>query len=154
MSLLNFRFDDLFGPVAVDVPNEYQALAAWLSTDVGHDFKACLDALEMVDDALNGRVPEDEWDSEGWSVAFGLDALRLKHRYGEDPEAVYGLQQAREAIEDFWRFLTNLPERKVKRQFRTDLPEFQADLLQWEDSRQRRHPYRGRIEGIPESDPS
>jgi hypothetical protein len=153
MPLLAFNDDAFFGPVAVDAPSRYRQLAAWLSSGIGHDFKGCLDALELVDDALNGQAQTEEWGGEGWSVHFGTDALHLKHQHGDDPEAAYDLRQAREAIEDFWRFLTSLPERKIRRRFRPDLPEWQADLLQWEESWNRRHPYRGRL-GIPESGPA
>jgi hypothetical protein len=153
MPLLTFRDDETFGPVAVDAPSRHRQLAAWLASGIGHDFKGCLDALELVDDALNGRAQTDEWGGEGWTVRFGTDALHLGHRYGNEPEAVIDLGQAREAIEDFWRFLTGLPERRIKRRFRPDLPEWQADLLQWEESWNRRHPYRGRL-GIPEHGPA
>jgi hypothetical protein len=52
---------------------------------------------------------------------------------------------ARAAIEDSWRFLVAQPERPAIRAYRPDLPEWQADLLRWEEKRGRPHPYRGRL---------
>jgi hypothetical protein len=60
-------------------------------------------------------------------------------------EGEFPADVARAAIEDYWRFLVAQPERPAVREYRPDFPEWQADLLRWEEKWGRTHPYRGRL---------
>jgi hypothetical protein len=54
----------------------------------------------------------------------------------------------------WWFLLTRPPAPETTRLLRPDLPEHEAFLLDWEQTWSKRHPYRGRIEGIPAHGPS
>ncbi|MFC3493468.1 hypothetical protein [Glycomyces rhizosphaerae] len=145
--------DDFFGPVTEDKAPGQEVLAGWIATDIGPSFRVLLDALAMIDDVQSGRPPFEEWSSDGYDVQFSPNGVTVQSLRGSRRRAEYPLAEARQALEDFWSFLSGQPERSnVRRQFRPDLPEWKADLLQWERTWNLRHPYRGRL-GIPAQGP-
>ncbi|WP_344491773.1 hypothetical protein [Glycomyces endophyticus] len=146
--------DDYYGPVVDAVPAGQEVLAAWICTDIGRKFRVLLDALAMVDDVREGGAPFELWDSEGWDVEFTPDGVTVQAVYGNRQRAAYSVDEVRIALEDFWEFMAETPERaNARRAFRPDLAEWQAGLLQWEQTWQLRHPYRGRL-GIPADGPA
>ncbi|MFB9658370.1 hypothetical protein ACFQS3_19200 [Glycomyces mayteni] len=146
--------DDYFGPVVDAAPAGQDVLAAWICTDIGRKFRVLLDALAMIDDVRSGGQPFEQWDSEGWDVEFDPSGVTIQAVYGNRQRAEYDVETVRSALEDFWQFMVETPERaNAPRTYRPDLPEWQEGLLQWEASWQIRHPYRGRL-GIPEQGPA
>ncbi|WP_240669957.1 hypothetical protein [Actinoplanes solisilvae] len=123
----------------------YDLLGEWLTTDIGTFFLVALDALAMADDVAHGRPPFDEWSSENYAVSFTPSALLITNLWVPGAEGEFPAGVAREAIEDYWSFLVGQPERDVVREYRPDLPEWQANLLRWEEKWGRPHPYRGRL---------
>jgi hypothetical protein len=151
---MRFRMDEYFGPVAEDMDSGREVLAGWITTDIGSSFRVLLDALAMADDAGSGRPPFDEWSSDGYDIAFSPSGVAVRSLHDSRRRADYPLPEVQRTLEDFWTFLARRPERaKVRRSFRPDLPEWQADLLRWEDTWKRPHPYRGRL-GIPAHGPA
>jgi hypothetical protein len=151
---MRFRMDEFFGPVVEGMAPGQEVLAGWIATDIGSSFRVLLDALAMADDARSGRVPFGEWSSDGYDIAFSPSDVTVQSLHGSRRRADYRLPEAQQALEDLWTFLTRRPERvNVRRGFRSDLPEWQADLLQWEDTWKRPHPYRGRL-GLPAHGPA
>ncbi|THV21753.1 hypothetical protein [Glycomyces paridis] len=146
--------DDYFGPVVDAPPPGREVLAAWICTDIGRKFRVLLDALAMTDDVRAGGEPFEQWDSEGWDVTFRPDGVTIRAAHGNRQGATYSVEDVRTALEDFWQFMVETPERaNAPRNYRPDLPEWQEGLLQWEDTWQIRHPYRGRL-GIPTQGPA
>ncbi|MFI0374377.1 hypothetical protein ACH35V_41515 [Actinomadura sp. 1N219] len=122
-----------------------QTLGNWMTTDISIYKSVCLDALATVADAEAGR-PTEPWDSDNYEVHFSSSAMSFQNKWVETTHGEYTITEAREAIEDYWRFLVSIPDNPdLIREFRPDLPEWQADLLQWEDSWKRPHPYRGKL---------
>ncbi|WP_091283486.1 hypothetical protein [Micromonospora haikouensis] len=123
-----------------------RVLGAWLITDVSKHLLVCLDALAMVDDVSQGRPPFEEWSSENYAVSITPEGVTLRNEWVEGEEAGYPLAEFREAVEAYWSFLAGLPENPhLVREHRPDLPEWEADLLNWEGKWGRLHPYRGRL---------
>jgi len=60
--------------------------------------------------------------------------------------ATYPIDEVREALEGYWRFMASLPDNhRIRREYRPDLPEWQAALLYREDRHGRPHPYGDRL---------
>jgi hypothetical protein len=144
---LTFRFDPgLQLPLYESRDPRFNTLGAWLITDISNLMLVCLDALAMVDDVSRGDEPFEPWDSEGYSVAFAPSGVTIANVFVESDRATYPVAEVREALEDYWRFISALPENpNYVREFRPDLPEWEADLLNWEGKWDRTHPYRGRL---------
>jgi hypothetical protein len=123
----------------------YNPLGEWVIADISRFFLVCLDALAMIDDVTNGREPFEEWDSENYEVDFSSRDFTVRNQWVENWGGRYPIDTVREVVEGYWRFLVSAPERDVVREYRPDLPEWEADLLRWEEKWDRRHPYRGRF---------
>ena len=146
MSVVSLRIDPTFRRPVYQVEDQrYDLLGEWLTTDLGTFFLVTLDALAMADDAARGEPPFEVWSSENYAVSFTPSALLITNSWVPGAEGEFPADVARAAIEDYWRFLVAQPERSVVREYRPDLPEWQANLLRWEEKRGRPHPYRGRL---------
>ncbi len=146
MSVVSLRIDPTYRRPVYHVEDQrYDLLGEWLTTDIGTFFLVALDALAMADDVAHGRPPFDEWSSENYAVSFTPSALLITNLWVPGAEGEFPAGVAREAIEDYWSFLVGQPERDVVREYRPDLPEWQANLLRWEEKWGRPHPYRGRL---------
>jgi hypothetical protein len=146
VSVVSLRIDPTFRRPVYQVEDQrYDLLGEWLTTDLGTFFLVTLDALAMTDDVARGEPPFDEWSSENYAVSFTPSALRIANLWVPGAEGEFPADVARAAIEDYWRFLVAQPERSVVREYRPDLPEWQANLLRWEEKWGRPHPYRGRF---------
>ena len=100
-------------------------------------------ALAIIADAAAGKQTEP-WESENYTVIFSESELTFQNKWIESDYGKYAAGEARAAVEDYWRFLISLPDNpELIREFRPDLPEWQAALLLWEDSWKRTHPYPG-----------
>lgn len=146
MSVVNVRIDPTLRRPVYEVEDpRYDLLGEWLTTDLGTFFLVTLDALAMADEVTRGEAPFEEWSSENYSVSFTPATLRIVNLWVPDASGDFPSETARTAIEDYWRFLVSQPERNVVREYRPDLPEWQATLLRWEEKWGRTHPYRGRL---------
>lgn len=146
MSVVSLRIDPEFRRPVYQVEDQrYDLLGEWLTTDLGTFFLVTLDALAMADDVARGEPPFEQWESENYTVSFTPSALLITNSWVPGAEGEFPAAVARSAIEDYWRFLVAQPERSVVREYRPDLPEWQANLLRWEEKWGRTHPYRGRL---------
>ena len=141
-----FSLDGFRLPLYEVADQRYETLGVWLISDISIYFRACLDALEMVDDVSNGRRPAEEWSSDKFEVGFTPERVSLQNLWLEGQHGEYAVPEVREVLERYWRFLVNTPERThLIREYHPDLPQWQADLLLWEETWKRPHPYRGRL---------
>jgi hypothetical protein len=148
MTFISFSLDRYNLPVFEVTDRRYTALGAWIIGDISVYFRVCLDALAAVDDAASGR-PVEPWGSDHYDVSIDADGLRLRNLHSGEI-ADYPLQEARAALEEYWRFLVARPEKPgLVRSYWPDLPKWHADVLLWEQTWNRRHPYHGRL--LPET---
>lgn len=146
MSVVSLRIDPTFRRPVYQVEDQrYDLLGEWLTTDLGTFFLVTLDALAMADDVARGEPPFEEWSSENYAVSFTPSALLITKTWVPGAKGEFPADVARAAIEEYWLFLVALPERSVVREYRPDLPEWQANLVRWEEKWGRAHPYRGRL---------
>lgn len=144
MSLIRFSLDQYNLPLFQAADPRYRALGAWLIVDISVDYDVCLDALADVDDVSHGR-PIEHWDSEHFDVTVNATGITFDN-YHVDESGAYSLDEFRETLEDYWRFLVERPEKPgMVRQYWPELPLWQADLRLWEQRNERVHPYRGRL---------
>jgi hypothetical protein len=146
VGFISFSLDQFRLPLFQVEDQRYRPLGAWLITDVSKYLGVCLDALAMVDDVANGRPPFEEWSSDKYDVVFTPDGVEFSNQWVEGEGGRYSLDEVREALEIYCRFLIDQPENAhLIREYRPDLPQWQADLLLWEETWGRPHPYRGRL---------
>ncbi|MEU4788929.1 hypothetical protein ACFWRG_00880 [Micromonospora tulbaghiae] len=146
MSSIAFSDDEFRLPLYHVNDARYEALGSWLITEISVSFSACLAALALVDDASNGRAPVEEWDSDSFDVHVDGSRIGFQNRLVESQHGEYSVPEVRDAVERYWGFLVDRPERgDLIREYRPDLPWWQAELLQWEERWGRPHPYRGRL---------
>ncbi|MEU1842320.1 hypothetical protein [Micromonospora sediminicola] len=143
---MTFSVDGFGLPLFQATDARYEALGVWLASDISVYFRVCLDALAMIDDVSNGRAPFEEWSSDKFDVHFGTHRVTLQNQWLEFQHGEYPVTEVREVLERYWRFLVSLPERThLVREYRPDLPQWQADLIRWEETWKLPHPYRGRL---------
>jgi hypothetical protein len=145
MGHIDFSIDQHHRPSPHLTDKRDERLAEWVIADISHHFIVCLDALAMADDVARGRPPFEEWSSDNYEVSFTPSTFTVSNNWIPGSEATYPMDQVRAVIEDYWRFLVGQPERTVVRQYRPDLPEWEASLVRWEEKWGRTHPYRGRF---------
>ncbi len=146
MSSMTFSIDQFKLPLYQVDDQRYEALGVWLITDISIYFGVCLDALAMIDDVSNGRPPFEEWSSDKFDVNFTPERVSLQNQWLEDQHGEYAVAEVREVLERYWCFLVSMPERThLIREYHPELPQWQADLFQWEETWGRPHPYRGRL---------
>jgi hypothetical protein len=145
VAAVTFSMDQYNAPVYQVSDAQFGALGEWVMMDISRYFLTCLDALAMVDDVIHGREPFEEWSSENYEVSFAPATFTVSNNWVQGAEGRYPTDLVRSVIEDYWRFLAGQPERTVVRQYRPDLPEWEASLVRWEEKWGRTHPYRGRF---------
>ncbi|WP_202124920.1 hypothetical protein [Actinomadura physcomitrii] len=143
--MLTFSLDEYYRLPLFEVDDErHRALGGWITTDISIYKRTCLDALAVVADLVAGQPPSEEWSSENYEVAFGPWGLRFQNVWGPDQRGEYTLAEVKEAVEEYWTFLASIPDNpRLIREYRPDLPEREAELLLWEETWERPHPYRG-----------
>lgn len=136
-------------------PDHDRELGTWLSFDLGRNYFGCLNALMSIADVESGEKRREHFEGEGYDVEFAPENVTVAHRYLADRATAYDFAEAKDAIESLWRYIVTVSGNPdAIRVYRPDLPEHLADLVLWETQWQRRHPYRGRIEGIPADGPA
>ncbi|MFC4912844.1 hypothetical protein [Actinomadura gamaensis] len=121
-----------------------EPLGVWIIADISIYKQVCLDALAMIADVSAGRPPFEPWSSDKFDVAFSESGITIQNLWIPDQHGEYTLAETRDTVENYWRFLVAVPDNpNLIREYRPDLPEWQADLLMWEESWKRPHPYRG-----------
>ncbi len=146
VSFISFSTDQFRLPLFHVVDERYAALGNWIAGDISNQPLVCLDALAMIDDAAGGRLPFQPWSSENYDVRFTPEGLEFQNLWLEDDHGRYTVGEAREALENYWRYLVDQPQNPhLVREYRPELPQWHADLLLWEETWERPHPYRGRL---------
>ncbi|MDL4816854.1 hypothetical protein [Actinomadura opuntiae] len=144
MTIMTFSLDEYRLPIYQAEDGKYQALGAWITTDISIYKKTCLDALAMVHDIVAGRAPFEPWSSENYEVDFSPSGVRIQNLWVPHEKGEYSVADMKEVVEEYWKFLASIPDNpQLVRGYRPDLPEWQADLLRWEETWNRPHPYRG-----------
>ncbi|MGP3920577.1 hypothetical protein [Nonomuraea sp. 10N515B] len=129
-------------------------LGMWLTFDMGFSFDCCLIALCAVDDALSGRSETAGYGGNLYDIDMSKETAVFAYVDDSPPTSV-PMAAVKSAVEEYWRFLLTLPQGpQMIRTYRPDLPWHLGALLWWEEHRERPHPYRGRLEGIPAQGPS
>ncbi|MDP9794341.1 hypothetical protein J2S43_002853 [Catenuloplanes nepalensis] len=146
MSDLRFELDPHYNAVNFTTSDErYGPLGVFLISEISTRQGPALDALAVLDDATRGEETEP-WDSESYEVTFDEGGLRFQNRFALDQRAEYTLDEIRPVIESYWRFVSAVPERPgAYREYWPDLPRPEAEVLLWEKTWGRAHPYRGRL---------
>ncbi|MEV0650571.1 hypothetical protein AB0I28_35485 [Phytomonospora sp. NPDC050363] len=143
---------DADGDIAVELGDgeaAYAEFAAWLKLGVNYSPMRCLDALQMADDVLTGQSDVETFTAEAHTTTFTRDKVTVRHQF-LDRGAVVPLKYAVERIEEWWGLIAyRAPKAGTTQPYRPDLPFWEAQLVLWEETWERRHPYRGRL-GIPE----
>ncbi|MGH3390210.1 MAG: hypothetical protein ACRDOO_15185 [Actinomadura sp.] len=141
---MSFSLNERRLPLYQAEDSKYQPLGAWIITDISIYRGACLDALAMLSDVSAGRPTFEPWDSENYTVHFAPTGVSIQNDWVEHERGEFSVADVRVAVEDYWRFLASLPDNpNLIREYRPDLPEWQAALLRWEEKWSRRHPYHG-----------
>ncbi|POM26738.1 hypothetical protein BTM25_11440 [Actinomadura rubteroloni] len=144
MSFISFSLDPEFRmPLYHATDEKYRTLGAWILADISTNKRVALDALATIADVEAGR-PHEPWDSENYTVGFGAAGIEIQNDWVPNERGAYSLAELKEAIETYWKFLVSIPDNPdLIREFRPDLPEWQAAVLAWEDTWKRPHPCRG-----------
>lgn len=146
MSFMTFSLDKLRLPLYAAEDGRYQPLGAWIITDISIYKGVCLDALAILADISAGRPPFEPWDSDNYTVNFTPTEVTIQNNWVEHERGTFTVAEVRDAVEEYWRFLAGIPDNPdLIREYRPDLPEWQAALLQWEETWGRPHPYRGKL---------
>lgn len=148
MPLIRFFLADS-GGVRFDIDparyDRYRPLGAWAMSEIGKHLGVVLDGLAMVDDAAAGR-PVEPWTSESYDVVIDASGIRFRNHFADSEQGAYSLDELRQVLEDYWRFLAAVPETPgTYREYSPELPLPQAEVLLWEKVWGRPHPYRGRL---------
>jgi hypothetical protein len=145
MSLIRFHLTDRGFPTFEVNDPRYRALGAWAITDISLLMGVCLDALAMIDDVATGNRVEP-WSSEHYELTLRLQGVEFSNYWADDEHGRYTFAEFREVVELYWAFLASRPKEPfIQRDYWPDLPEAEAEVLLWEQTWQRRHPYRGRL---------
>ncbi|MFI0483252.1 hypothetical protein [Actinomadura sp. 9N215] len=145
MTFMTFRLDQFGLPLFRADSSRYDALGYWLISDVSIHKLVCLDALAMLADVSAGRDPFEPWSSDNYTVTFTPTGVSIRSNWS-DESGEYGVDEVRQAVEEFWRFLVAQPDKPhMVREYHPELPDWQASLLRWEEKWSRRHPSRGTL---------
>jgi hypothetical protein len=124
---------------------KYRPLGAWATGEIGKLPGVVLDGLAIVDDARNGR-PVEPWTSESFDVKIDASGIAFENFYNDQERGRYTLDELRDVLEEYWRFLADIPESpEAQRGYWPELPRSEAEVLLWEKVWKRPHPYRGRL---------
>jgi hypothetical protein len=139
VSFLSFYTDDHGFPRFRAGDERYNPLGVFLTMEVTNSPTLGLDLLEMVDDVVHGRAESRQWDGEGFLARFSPDGVSMQNRFLDFQRGTYSLAEVREAAENYWSFIADMngPEQVAK------------DLISWEQTWERTHPYRGRARALP-----
>jgi hypothetical protein len=130
-------------------------LGTFLFLDIGYDPYKCLVALYHVAQIAQGRA--DRTVVGGESVVVSLTSARasLNDEFAPSRSRDIPFAEFRSGVEELWVALYRANrEPSPNRVYRPDLSPAEGDLVMWEETFKQRHPYRGRIEGIPAQGPA
>ncbi|THV40908.1 hypothetical protein [Glycomyces buryatensis] len=123
--------------------------------DLGRYTYRCLIVLDQIGRISHGRSELEHTGSDmGLHIRITADSADIEDYLGGSRDNSVPFAEFRSAVERLWvGVYRGIEADPPERAFRPDLPVGQADLLRWEEATGRRHPYRGRIEGIPAAGP-
>ncbi|MET7966111.1 hypothetical protein [Micromonospora sp. NPDC005305] len=88
-----------------------RCLGMWLTGDVQSVHELCLDLLADLVDIAAGRKEHESWEGNAWAAELSPDGADLQNLYVPDLSAHYPLAEVRRAAEQYWRLLTDDPDR-------------------------------------------
>ncbi|MGN9812321.1 hypothetical protein ACTMSW_23565 [Micromonospora sp. BQ11] len=106
-------------------------LGMWLVGDIQADHHCCLDLLADLDDIANGRKETESWEGNAWAAELSAQGVDLQNLYVDDLKAHYTLRETQRVVEQYWRLLTDDPDRD-------------RAFAEWEKDNGRPHPVVGR----------
>ena len=129
-------------------------LGTFLFLDLGADPYKCLVALYHVAQITQGRSGRQVVGGESVTVEVTPELAVLEDHFAPERSKSIPFADFKNAVEELWvvAYRAN-SEGRPSRVYRPDLTPAQGDLVLWEETFGQRHPYRGRIEGIPASGP-
>ncbi|SDD49953.1 hypothetical protein [Glycomyces harbinensis] len=149
---MSMRFND---HGVLEVPEEYDdTLGTFLVLDIGDDPYKCLVGLYCVAQIEQGRSRREVVGGESVAVELTPDHAILEDHFDPSRSKSIPFAQFKSALEALWAVVCRANgEPRPSRVYRPDLAPAEGDLLLWEETFGRRHPYRGAIEGIPARGP-
>jgi hypothetical protein len=130
------------------------ALQTYLGLDVGDDPYKCLAVLYHVAQISQGRSEREIASGEVVEVELTPEYANLENRLDSERRAQIPFKAFRDAVEEMWAVAYQQNrEHRPSRVYRPDLTPAEGDLVMWETTFKQRHPYRGRLEGIPAQGP-
>jgi hypothetical protein len=130
-------------------------LGAFLFLDIGYDPYKCLVALYHVAQIAQRRTERTVVGGESVIVSLTSTHASLNDEFAPSRSREIPFDEFRRGVEELWVALYRAHrEPGPNRVYRPDLSLTEGDLLMWEDTFKQRHPYRGRIEGIPAHGPN
>lgn len=133
------------------IPDEYDAtLGTFLFLDIGYDPYRCLVALYYIAQIEQRRSERTVVGGESVTAELTPAHANLDDHFDPSRSKSIPFAEFKSAIEELWVVLyrANTAPRP-SRVYRPDLSPAEGDLVMWEETFEQRHPYRGRIEGIP-----
>lgn len=137
------------------IGDEYDpVLGTFLFLDIGYDPYKCLVALYHAAQITQGRTDSAVVGGESVIVKLTPGHASLDDQFAPARSRDIPFDEFRRAVEELWVVLYRAnSEHQPSRVYRPDLTPAEGDLVMWEETFGRRHPYRGRIEGIPAQGP-
>jgi hypothetical protein len=137
------------------IGDEYDpVLGTFLFLDIGYHPYRCLVALDQVAQIAQGRTDRTVVGGESVIVSLTPTHASLNDEFAPSRSRDIPFDEFRRGVEELWVVLYRANrELSSNRVYRPDLSRAEGDLVMWEDTFRQRHPYRGRIEGIPAQDP-
>ncbi|MEU5871666.1 hypothetical protein AB0A73_08900 [Glycomyces sp. NPDC047369] len=132
--------------------DRYRDLGAMIRLDIGTNNHVCLDYLCSIAEVENGTIQFGLHEGEVYETLIERHRVTVTHEFLDRSEE-FEFAEFKEIIETYWKTIYGLRSAPHIVRERPDLSESDASLLGWEKYWQKRHPYRGRIEGIPASGP-
>jgi hypothetical protein len=114
-------------------------LGTFLFLDIGYDPYKCLATLDRVGRIVHGRSKREVVGGDLVSAVLTPEYAELDDHFDASRSHHIAFADFKNAVEELWIVLYRA---------NTD-----GDLARWENTFKQRHPYRGRIEGIPARGP-
>ncbi|MEV1142720.1 hypothetical protein [Micromonospora sp. NPDC049799] len=103
----------------------------WLTDDIQSVHELCLDLLADLHDIAFGRKETESWEGNAWAAELSAEGVDLGCLWNEALRTHYPLPEARRVVEQYWRLLTDDPDRD-------------RAFAEWEKDNGRPHPVIGR----------
>ncbi|MFI7574363.1 hypothetical protein [Micromonospora sp. NPDC049497] len=124
-------YRDSEGYAAFRAEPRLKCLGMWMTGDVQVVHELCLDLLADLHDIAIGRKEHESWEGNAWAAELSAQGVELQNLYVDDLKAHYPLRETQRVVEQYWRLLTDDPDRD-------------RAFAEWEKENGRPHPVVGR----------